>query len=114
MSEATRFGLKPETIDVIRSVLADFGCITEAVLYGSRAMGTFRPGSDIDLALKTTNEIPRSLAIDIETRLDDLDLPYSFDISLLAQISNADLREHIDRVGVVFYSTVSHNETGHP
>jgi hypothetical protein len=39
----------------------------------------------------------------METEIDDLLLPYKLDISLLHQISNEDLRRHIDRVGIVFY-----------
>ena len=98
------FGLKPEVVVAIRAVLADFDCISQAILYGSRAKGNFRVGSDIDLTLKTQGEPPSSLLLNIDNALDDLDLPYSFDISLFQQISNQGLLEHIKRVGVVFYA----------
>ena len=97
------FGLKSEVVDAIRTVLAGFDCITQAILYGSRAKGNYRVGSDIDLALKIQGEPPNSLLLEIDNALDDLDLPYSFDISLLQQIGNENLLEHIERVGVVFY-----------
>ena len=48
---ALRFGLTPNTIDRINGVLAGFPAIEQAILYGSRAKGNYRPGSDIDLAI---------------------------------------------------------------
>ncbi len=101
---ADLFGLKPEVVEAIRAVLAQFDCITEAILYGSRAKGTYKVGSDIDLSLKTQGELPKSLLLTIDSALDDLDLPYSFDISLLQQINNKNLLEHIERVGMVFFN----------
>lgn len=98
------FGLKPEVVDAIRAVLADFDCISQAILYGSRAKGNYKIGSDIDLTLEIQGEPSNSILSNLDNALDDLDLPYSFDISLLHQISNENLLEHIKRVGVVFYS----------
>ncbi len=98
------FGLKPEVVAAIRTVFADFDCITQVILYGSRAKGNYKIGSDIDLALIAQGEIPHSLLLKIDNALDELDLPYSFDISLLQQISNESLLDHIERVGVVFYA----------
>jgi len=105
MSESFEFGLKPEVTAAIRSVLAKFPCISEAILYGSRAKGNYQPGSDIDLTLTTSSEPPSSLLLELEVALDNLDLPYSFDLSLLGRIDNDNLREHIERVGVLFYSS---------
>ncbi|CAA9892777.1 conserved hypothetical protein [Candidatus Methylobacter favarea] len=97
-----RFGLKPHTISAIQKVFARHPEIRQAVLYGSRAKGTYRPGSDIDLTLfgdaLTYTRLDR-----IETEIDDLLLPYTVDLSLHAQIDNTDLLDHIQRVGQVFY-----------
>lgn len=97
-----RFGLKPHTISAIQNVFALHSEIEQAVLYGSRAKGTYRPGSDIDLTLfgdaLTYTQLDR-----IETEIDDLLLPYTVDLSLYTQIDNADLLDHIQRVGQVFY-----------
>ncbi|MEY3287975.1 MAG: hypothetical protein RLZZ419_217 [Pseudomonadota bacterium] len=97
-----RFGLKPHTISAISNVFARYPEIGQAVLYGSRAKGTYRPGSDIDLTLigeaLTYTQLNR-----IETEIDDLLLPYTVDLSLYTQIDNADLLDHIQRVGQVFY-----------
>lgn len=97
-----RFGLKPHTISAIQRVFAQHPQLERAVLYGSRAKGNYRPGSDIDLTLFGESLTYADLCR-IETEIDDLLLPYTLDLSLYAQIDNADLREHIKRVGLEFY-----------
>ncbi|MCX7111172.1 MAG: nucleotidyltransferase domain-containing protein [Proteobacteria bacterium] len=101
-NEEVKYGLKRTVIDKIIGVLASYASIEQVILYGSRAKGTFRNGSDIDLTLKgdalTHHELSR-----IENELDDLLLPYKIDLSLFRQIDNPNLIEHIERVGVVFY-----------
>ena len=96
------YGLKGETIEEILGVLAKYPRIAEAVLYGSRAKGTYRNGSDIDLTLKGT-ALTSADARRVASDLDDSFLPYSFDVSVFDKISNPDLVEHINRVGIVFY-----------
>jgi predicted nucleotidyltransferase len=95
-------GLTNETIEKIRGVFARIPEIEEAVLYGSRAKGNYKTGSDIDLTLRGT-ALTSGLRDTIASALDDLLLPYTIDLSLFDQIDQADLREHIGRVGVVFY-----------
>jgi uncharacterized protein len=97
-----KFGLTESTISRISSVFAAVPEIEQVILYGSRAMGTFRKGSDIDLTIKG-NQVTYAQLQRIENQLDDLLLPYTIDISLLQQIDNPDLLEHIKRVGVLFY-----------
>ncbi|WP_305046396.1 nucleotidyltransferase family protein [Geoalkalibacter sp.] len=97
-----RFGLQQQTIASIQAVLARHPAVEKALLYGSRAKGTYKPGSDIDLCLEGAALGPQELAR-IDDELDDLLLPYQIDLSLLADIDHPALREHIARVGVVFY-----------
>jgi type I restriction enzyme S subunit len=96
------FGLKKETIEAIRKVLARYSEVEKAILYGSRAKGNYRPGSDIDLTL-IGEKLNLSTLQKIENELDDLLLPYKIDLSLHKQIQNKDLLEHIERVGKVFF-----------
>ncbi len=95
-------GLGEETVKKICSVLSKHPSVEKAVLYGSRAKGTFRPGSDIDLSLYgatiTVNELG-----DIDSELDDLLLPYTFDLLIFDTLSHVNLREHIERVGKILY-----------
>jgi predicted nucleotidyltransferase len=95
-------GLDSVLIAKIRSVLKSMSKIDKAILYGSRAIGAYRSGSDIDLTFKGENLGLNDL-LQFESEIDDLMTPYSFDVSVFNQIENQQLIEHIDRVGVVFY-----------
>lgn len=101
---ADQFGLPTDVIERIRAALAGFDQIEVATLYGSRAKGTYKPGSDIDLTLITVGELQNSFLNRVAIALEDLDLPYSFDISLLKHIDNPNLIDHINRVGIEFYN----------
>lgn len=97
-----KFGLKEETILKITSVFEKFPQIEKAVLYGSRAKGNFKKGSDIDLTLIGEN-LDLTLINKIENEIDELLLPYTFDISIYHQLDNSELINHIYRVGKTFY-----------
>ncbi len=104
MSQAKKCssGLKDTEIAAIQRVFKMHPKITKVILYGSRAKGNYRPGSDIDLTLQGEGlEYVDLVAIDNE--LDDLLLPYTIDLSIQQQIENPDLIEHIERVGLEFY-----------
>jgi len=102
---APRFGLPPETVEKIRGVLALHPQIEKAVVYGSRAKGNYRNGSDIDLTLfgegLDLNELLR-----IMNELDDLLLPYTIDLSIFATLTHPALLDHIRRVGVTLYQRI--------
>lgn len=98
-----KFGLKQTTIDKIRGVFARHPEVERAILYGARAKGNYRNGSDIDLTLNVLYKI--------SSELDDLLLPYTIDLSILKDISDADVLEHIERVGVTFYERGKPAET---
>jgi predicted nucleotidyltransferase len=86
------FGLSTATTEKVRKVLAEHPQVEQAILYGSRALGTYKNGSDIDLTL-VGGQLDLSLLLKIENELDDLLLPYK----------NEELKEHIRRAGQVFY-----------
>lgn len=106
MSEAHEFGLPQRTIDIIRRILAEVPEVEKAVIFGSRAKGTYRPGSDIDLALFGP-------WLDLDTlgriagQLDESPIPYQVGLCLFDAIDHPGLREHIERVGKVFYQRES-------
>ncbi|MEA3266616.1 MAG: nucleotidyltransferase domain-containing protein [Candidatus Fermentibacteria bacterium] len=95
--------MSDDVIRGIRNVFRSFPELEQVVLYGSRAMGNFRNGSDIDITLKGT-ELNLHVMNRISLSLDDLMLPYTFDISIYDHIDNEELVDHIERKGVVFYS----------
>lgn len=102
----TNLGLKQKDIDSINSVFNQYQEITKATIYGSRAKGNYRNGSDIDLTL-TGDNLDLTTLFKIETQLDDLLLPYKIDLSIFHKIENPDLVEHIRRVGIIFYDNES-------
>jgi len=95
-------GLSPKTIHALEGVFKQFDAIDKVVLYGSRALGTHKPGSDIDLALFGKNVTP-DLTASIAILIDDLLLPYTLDLTAYDLIDNLALREHIDRVGIELF-----------
>jgi len=95
-------GLSPKTIHALEGVFKQFDAIDKVVLYGSRALSTHKPGSDIDLAL-FGSEITPDLIASIAILIDDLLLPYTLDLTAYALIDNDALREHIDRVGIELF-----------
>lgn len=96
------YGLKDIHIKKLQSVFAKYKAIDKAILYGSRAKGNYRIGSDIDLSLVGLS-LDFETLLSIENEIDDLLLPYKIDLSLLHTIDNIDLIDHINRVGVDFY-----------
>jgi uncharacterized protein len=97
-----RFGLSESTIEKIGAVFSQFPALDKAVLYGSRAKGNFKPGSDIDLTLYG-QFLTSQLCATIADALDELLLPYKIDLSVFESLDSSELREHIARVGILFY-----------
>ena len=98
-----KYGLEERTIAKICEVLARYPAVEQAVLYGSRAKGNYKPGSDIDLTLCGSG-VTTGLCATIDDALDDLLLPYTIDLSAFAELKHPDLEAHIKRIGIVFYS----------
>ncbi len=98
------YGLSEKTISALESIFKKYPGIRQAVLYGSRAKGNCRNGSDIDISLKTDGTFTHTDLLRTAGDLDDSDLPYFVDISIYDQISNPDLKTHIDQIGKVLYS----------
>jgi predicted nucleotidyltransferase len=96
------FGLSDTEINKINQVFSSFPEIEEVIVYGSRAKGNFRAGSDIDMTL-TGKDLNLHLINEVNGKIDDLLMPYMFDLSILKQIKNQDLTDHIRRIGKTFY-----------
>lgn len=97
-----KFGLSTKTIMLINGVFAKYTTIEKAIIYGSRAKGNYKNGSDIDLTL-FSEDTSHNLLVTILVELDELLLPYTIDLSFWDDISNDKLKEHIERVGKIFY-----------
>lgn len=99
----TLFGLPPAACERIVSVLRDYPEIDQATIFGSRAKGNYRPGSDIDLCLDAPS-LTMCRRLELENRLDDLLLPWKIDLVVRDEIDNAALLEHIARVGLELFA----------
>lgn len=98
-----KFGLSDKHLAEIISAIASHPEIEEAVIFGSRAMNTYKAGSDVDIALKgeqVTPSLAAKLKFDIE---EDTYLPFFFDFIAYPSITNDALREHIENKGVSIY-----------
>lgn len=95
---AERLGLSLTTLQNLQRVFAQHPAIQRVLVYGSRAKGNYRRGSDIDLTLRGPifdhTELMR-----LEDQIDDLLLPYTVDLNPYQQLANRDLLEHIGRLG---------------
>jgi len=97
-----KFGLPDDTIRMFHSVFVRYPEVEEVIIYGSRAKGNYREGSDIDITLigpQLTEDIRSSIWLD----LDDLNHPYLFDLSIFENLNSENLKDHIRRVGKTFY-----------
>lgn len=97
-----RYGLSPKTIDSIHLALTRHPEVEQAVLFGSRAKGNYKRGSDIDLVLLGDGVSQQTLN-SLYQELDDLPIPYEFSLVPLAGITDREVRAHVKRVGIVFY-----------
>jgi predicted nucleotidyltransferase len=92
-------GLPQNTIEKIVNLLKSAPEVESIKFFGSRSLGTFKEGSDIDIALfgkKITSQVLRSLLI----RYYDLNIPYKLDLLHYESLTNAELKKHIDQYGV--------------
>ena len=94
------FGLPQEALSDIRQVLASTPGVEKVLIYGSRAKGTSRAGSDIDLVL--FGNITDAALAHLLDSLDQLNTPYLFDIIRYDEIDSDALLDHIARVGQRF------------
>lgn len=99
-----RFGLSQADLEMIVAVLSRYPSVKTAVIFGSRAKGNYKAGSDVDIALHG-EEMGDRVAVDVAYQLnEETIMPYKFDVLNYHTIANPDLVAHIDRVGRPFYT----------
>ncbi len=94
--------LKPAELEMVRAVFRHHPEVTSATLFGSRAKGNHSERSDVDLVV--AGDVEPLCAESIAAELDELPLPYRFEVQPLAHIHFRPLLEHIQRVGIPIYS----------
>lgn len=103
------YGLTDIEMQKLSEIFEHHGRIEEVILYGSRAKGNFKPFSDVDIAL-VGDELSRDDLNKVIQEVDDLLLPYQFDISLKHRLKNDALIEHIERIGIGIYKRNGHSQ----
>lgn len=98
-----KLGLSRFDMDYIISALSKFNEIERAVIFGSRAKGNYKEGSDIDIAIYGDNITFDTLSSLHSILEDQGPLPYLFDIVDYTHLDHKELKEHIDRAGVAIY-----------
>jgi predicted nucleotidyltransferase len=96
------YGMTDDELQLLCSLFARHKEIEQVILFGSRARGTHKPFSDVDITLLGIG-LTRSHLNRLMADIDESSLPYSFDISLYAKLTNSDLIEQIERTGVMLY-----------
>lgn len=97
-----KFGLEKEQIAEINKIISSNSRIEQVIIFGSRAKGNYRPGSDIDLAL-FGEDLKLDDLLEINIELGSLNYPMNFDIILYHQIKDEEVLDHIKRVGIPIY-----------
>jgi uncharacterized protein len=97
-------GLTKSELGHIVEAIARFEEIVEVVVFGSRAKGNHKPGSDVDLAVKGDRITERTLAQLADYLNEETPLPYFFDVVHYNRLDQQAVVDHIDRVGMVIYN----------
>ncbi|MDD4191775.1 MAG: nucleotidyltransferase domain-containing protein [Mangrovibacterium sp.] len=98
------FGLKNKDIEDITNVLRNFPEVEQAIIFGSRAKGNYKNGSDVDIAIKG-EKASYKIALQISGILnEDTVMPYRFDVLNYGDLKNKELTAHINRVGKRLYA----------
>lgn len=97
-------GLSDTVIEKLNKVFSQFPPIARVILFGSRAKGDYRHGSDIDLVMEV-KQLSFEDMINVEQQLDDLLLPYNIDLLEMNSIKSDELLAHIKRIGITLYKS---------
>lgn len=98
------FGLRDEDLANIIKTMQQFSEIEKAAIFGSRVKGNYKPGSDVDIVI-WGNDISFSTLARVHAILEEESpMPYFFDIVDYAHLNHEELKSHIDRVGIVFFT----------
>jgi predicted nucleotidyltransferase len=97
----SKLGFKKDDLSIIVKVISTFPEIKKAVIFGSRAKGNYKVGSDADIAVWAINN--DSILKLAGVLNDETLLPYKFDLLNYETINNKELKQHIDRVGIEIY-----------
>ena len=97
-------GLTTNDIETIHNIFRKYPNVRLVFLFGSRAKGNYKKGSDIDLAIMNKG-VNIDTIFKIKREFEESSLPYFVDLINYFELEHKELREHIDRIGIEFYKT---------
>lgn len=97
-----KFGFSSEALKLVSEIFRKHPEVHTVKIFGSRAIGNFKDYSDVDLAL--WGDLDINLIGQISHELDELPLPFTFDVKDYKTINHVPLKEHIDEFGKILYS----------
>lgn len=98
----SRWGLSEKQLSMMRETFSRFPEIREVRIFGSRAAGNYKPGSDVDLALYGDSKLSCTARVSAVLN-EELPLPYFFDVVDYAAVERPEFRKHIEEVGQSIY-----------
>ena len=99
-----QFGLRSSDLAFLHNLFEKTDEIEQALIFGSRAKGNHKTGSDVDLALQGEKLNPKITSHIHYILEEESPMPYFFDVVDYTHLDKKELREYIDKVGVVIYS----------
>jgi len=100
------FGLLDRDIEYIKEAISKFEAIEKVSIFGSRAMGNYKKGSDVDIAI-FGEKITKEVIFKLDDYLNEIfPLPYFFDILHYENIANDNLKKHIDDEGKIVFQRI--------
>lgn len=103
LAEAFTIGISQKSLDILLGAFESFRGVVSAKVFGSRAKGCAKEGSDIDICLYVDESFSIKDKLGLIRKLEESSLPYKADVLVFGELQNESLKEHIELVGVTVY-----------
>lgn len=93
------YGINDASYEEMISLFKSFDSLDKVYIFGSRARGDYKEGSDIDLAIESKDDIKLRLL----NKLEDIRCILNFDVVDVNNIENEKLLMNIKKEGILIY-----------
>jgi len=100
--QTKKFGIEEEILDKIVEIFKKYKQVKKACIFGSRARGDYKRGSDVDICIWLEDDVENPI-YKIEDELEEVDTILLFDIVVFSSITKESLKDSIIKEGVVIY-----------
>lgn len=95
-----KFGIEEEIYEEMLNIFEEITQINKVILFGSRAKQTYKPTSDIDLAIEVEQDEKKLLLI---RKLEEMRCALKFDVLNIRNIKNQQLINDINNERIIIY-----------